>query len=227
MKKKILRAITILTLVTAAFSVTGWAVSVMRSQNNQKPEPAQSLRPKKVREIARERDVEISLPESDTNLEWDDLSSLTRNSVAIVAGQITEEESRFSGNNHVLTYYNVDVKRALYGPKLNVPLLEIQNQLPPLTTPLTIFREGGVVYENGHRVSVKLKGSDSLKVGQDYVFFLWWSSRGVYQLAAGVSGAFLVEDNLRIKPLGDGKELRRKYHGMDMETFINEVLQQQ
>jgi hypothetical protein len=77
---------------------------------------------------------------------------------------------------------------------------------------------------NGHRVSTKLKGSELLTAGKDYVLFLEWSPAfNSYLLMGGSSGAFLIQDNSKIKPLGSEKGLLQ-HEAKDLEAFIHEVL---
>ena len=108
-----------------------------------------------------------------------------------------------------------------------VPTLQLlgEYQMPaPLVTPLKFVREGGAVNVNGHRVSKKLKGSEALRAGQDYALFLHWSREfKAYFLAGGVSGAFLIEDGSRVKPLGADKGLLR-HDGQSLEALVAEVL---
>lgn len=82
----------------------------------------------------------------------------------------------------------------------------------------------GAVLVNGRRATSKLKGSEPLKPGRDFLLFLWWSpAYKAYTLAGGVSGAFLIESEQRLRPLGS-KPGMRKYGGSGLQTLIDEVL---
>ena len=76
----------------------------------------------------------------------------------------------------------------------------------------------------GHVVSQRLKGSELLGPGNTYVLFLQWTGSN-YHLAGGMSGAVLVNTNFVTLPLGtkEGTKLQ-KYKGLDLETFIRDVL---
>lgn len=195
-----------------------------RSNRQQASNSADPPRSKTLREIGQERDIEV--PVGSENNEYDDLQSLAKSSVAIVLGRITEEKSSFESDNYISTYYTVNVERVLKDAASSFPASVIGDKPPqPVTSPLKFVRPGGVVYVNGHRVSEKLKGSELLTAGKRYVIFLIWSrAYQSYHLLGGSSGAFLVEDDLRIKTLGSWKQLRQKHDDLYLEVFINEVL---
>ncbi len=97
---------------------------------------------------------------------------------------------------------------------------------PPLVTPFRFVRPGGTVYVNGHRASVKLKGSEFLTLGRSYVVFLHWTG-GYYRLAGGMSGVILIDDDLRTKALGTNQALKlKKYDELSLDAFIEEVLKE-
>lgn len=76
---------------------------------------------------------------------------------------------------------------------------------------------------NGHRASKRLKGSELLTLGKNYVLFLQWTG-GYYRLAGGMSGVVLVDDELRTKPLGAHQAARlKKYDKLSLDAFIEEV----
>lgn len=230
MNKGILRSLTILTLLIASFAIMAWVVSFVRAQASQQPSPnVNSGRRKTLREVAQERDVESTVPEFEGNNEYDDLHSLAKAAHAIVLGQIMEEKSSFDESGEfVHTTYKVNIQRVLKEPKLDLPPDYVDPYwgkivAAPLITPLIVERDGGEVKVNGHRVSKKLKGSELLTTGNSYVFFLGWNSPTAYRIAAGASGAFLVDDNFRVKALGSGKGIKKR-DGTDLNSFINELL---
>lgn len=188
------------------------------SRNNQAPKR------KTLREVGQERDVEISIPELEGNMEYSNLSSLAKASTAIVVAEVNREESSFDGDDNIITSYSIDVQRVLKDTTSTIILGPNDARPLPLTSPLKVVRSGGTVKVNGHKVSAKLKGSELLKEGKQYVFFLRWSPAfNSYHLMGGSSGAFLVKDG-RITPLGSEKELKLTHNGKDLETFISEVL---
>src|SRR5947209_13191559 len=91
---------------------------------------------KTLREVGQERDVEVSVPNLEFNVEHVDLQSLAKNSTAIVIGQITDEKASFSeSGDFINTYYSVDVQRVLKDTTYATPLRP-NDELPgPLTSP--------------------------------------------------------------------------------------------
>jgi hypothetical protein len=224
MKKKVLRSLSLLTFLVAALSVTVWTFSLV-SQQAPKAEntKAENTSRKTLREIARDRDVEVDVPDGERNVEYASLSSLADHAEAIVIGQIVEEASSFDGDDDIFTTYQVDIKQILKHTKLKAPLATGEQQPMPLTTPLKIARPGGLIYVNGHKASKKLRGSDSLKVGKDYVFFLWWSpAYKAYTLTGGISGVFSIEKDLTVKSLGS-KSGVTAYNGSTLQAIANEI----
>ncbi|MFN2455375.1 MAG: hypothetical protein ABR577_14260, partial [Pyrinomonadaceae bacterium] len=201
-------------------------LKTQRELNPNKQDDVHPPKLKTLREVGEERDVEVPVPNLETNAEFSDVSSLAKYSTAIVLGHITDEKTSLSEDgNHINTYYTVDVRRVLKDTTSST-FLRPNDQPPlPLTSPLTFVRAGGTVIVNGHRVSAKLKGSEFLKAGKDYVLFMEWSPPfKAYHLMAGSSGAFLVQNDSKIKPLGSEKKLKLQSDGTDLETFISEVL---
>jgi hypothetical protein len=224
MKNKILRSVTLLTLTGLVLSLTAWAISSVPQRDAQAAQSGGS-KPKTLRELVRERDVEVDAPEGENNLEYDDLSRLARHAEAIVVGRITEEKSFFDGDDYIVTNYQLDVQRVLKHTRLNGPLGVGQEPPAPLVTPLKLARMGGVVQVNGRRASQKLKGSEPLKTGRDFLLFLWWSpAYKAYTLAGGVSGAFLIDGEQRLRPLGL-KPGMRAYDGGVLQVTIDQVLE--
>lgn len=225
-KEKILRSITVLTLLSVSLSVAAWAIA---SAQKQDPKSIDSTRPKTLRERALERDVEFDMREGHFDSQYGDLRWLAKYSDAIVLGRILEEESYFSGDYEITTKYKVDVQRIIKDGTPEAALLaqSLGRQFPaPLTTPLRFTRFGGTVQVNGHRASMRVKGSELLKSGGTYLLFLEWTG-GNYRLADGMSGAVLVGDNLQIKPLGTNHSLKRKnYDKLSLDAFIEEVLKE-
>lgn len=226
MKNKILRSVTLLTLTGLVLSLTAWAISSIPQRNEQATQ-ANGTKSKTLRDIARERDIEVDAPEGELNLEYSDFHHLVRHAEAIVVGRITEEKSFFDGDNYIVTNYQLDVQRVLKLTRLNGPLREGQEPPAPLVTPLKLARIGGVVEVNGRRASQKLKGSEPLKPGSDFLLFLWWSTNHkAYILAGGVSGAFLIDGEQHLKPLGREQGMR-KYDGSALQVAIDEILANQ
>jgi hypothetical protein len=218
MRKQVQRSLTVVTLLGIVLFTTLWFTTGAQTPRGQQPTKdadgvADRLKRKSMREVASERDVEIiSEPEIS---EYSDLRSLAKGADLIIYGRITGQNSAFTEpGDDIETTYSVDAHRVL---KAN----------SPVTSPLTFVRVGGVVYVNGNRASIKVKGFDLLKTGRDYVlFFEWRPNRQGYILAGGMSGAFLVTDSLIIKPLASSQrsEIKNNYLNTDLEAFINEVL---
>lgn len=220
MNNRLLRPMTLLALTAAALSLTAWAIASAPRQSQQAAQTDETKR-KTLRDIARERDVEL-VSHSEDEAEYDDLPQLARAANAIVVGRVSTAEAAFGGENSIVTTYSVEVERIIKDTQLKTPLLPDQPQPAPLATPLKLVRAGGEVRVNGHRVSHRFEG-ETLAAGDEYVLFLWWSpSSNAYYLAGGSSGAVLVRDG-RVKPLG--KSAKPKFAGRDLESFLNEVLQ--
>jgi hypothetical protein len=222
MKNQKLRPFITLTIILMALSALVGSASVAQRESQQ-PSEVKKSKPKKLREIAQERDVEISI-HSETEAEYADLKTLGRDAKAIVLGRITNVKSSFTESGELITTtYTIEVQRVLKDVTQNARLLPDKAVAAPLTTPLKLTRIGGVVKVNGHRAVVKAKGFDALNVGKQYLFFLWWSpNQNAYTLAGGISGAVLVNDSLKVKPLS--KRTPARHEGSDLEEFIREVL---
>lgn len=221
MKKSLLRPVTLIALTAAALSLTAWAIA---SAPRQSPQAAQTdeTKRKTLRELARERDVEL-VSHSEDEVEYDDLHQLARAAEAIVVGRVTSAEASFGGENSIVTTYSVEVERILKDTKLNTQLLPGQPQPAPLSTPLKLVRAGGEVKVNGHRVSHRFEG-EALAAGDEYVLFLWWSpSSNAYYLAGGSSGAFLVNADQSLSPLGTKAGMFR-HRGGELQAVIDEIL---
>ena len=96
----------------------------------------------------------------------------------------------------------------------------------PANDPFGFSRRGGTIHINGHRTSAKLQGSEHLTLGRSYVLFVEWNG-GNYRLAGRMSGAVLIDDDFRTKPLGTKwvSELK-KYDELSVEAFTEEVLKE-
>lgn len=225
-KEKILRSITFLALLSVSLSVAAWAIAYAQKQD---PKSADTTRPKTLRERALERDIEFDMLEGHFDQEYGDLRWLAKHSDAIVLGRLLEGESFFNGDNHISTKYVVDLSRIIKDGTSESILLwqSLGWKAPPqLATPFRFVRPGGTVYVNGHRASMKLKGSEILTLGRSYVLFLHWTG-GYYRLAGGMSGAVLIDDNFRAKPLGTNQALKLKnYDKLSFDAFIEEVLKE-
>lgn len=229
MKKTVVSVVTLFALLAFIFSVVAFSGSVATPP--QSSANSNQARPKKLREIAMERDVEVE-GVSESHSEYPTLEDLTKGAAAIVYGRIIDSKSFFDESGDpileygelITTEYTVDVLRVLKDKTLDTLPPPERAQPAPLYTPLKIARNGGVVDVNGHRAAVKVKGYDSLKPGKQYVFFLFWSpDYKAYVLAGGISGAVMVNDDLSLKPLASSKEIQGKLRGMNLETLINQV----
>ncbi|MFN2456422.1 MAG: hypothetical protein ABR577_19680, partial [Pyrinomonadaceae bacterium] len=200
-------------------------LKTQRELNPNKQDDVHPPKLKTLREVGKERNVEVPLPDLELNNEYRTLDSLIKSSQVVVVGRVTSEDASFKGDNHIITTYALDIQRVLRDTTSAMPALQNIASPAPVTSPFTFYRDGGEVKVNGHQVSEKLKGSELLTPGNDYVLFLTWSPNfGAYRLVAGASGAFLIKNNLRIHPLGSKPELKLKHDDTDLDTFIGEVL---
>ncbi|HEU4596380.1 MAG TPA: hypothetical protein VFS10_14685 [Pyrinomonadaceae bacterium] len=224
MKRRILRSVSPLFLLTVMLPVTGLAVFLTQQRGTAKTPVVSQSKQRTLRELARERDVvreSAALPQFST---FDELVELPH---AIVYGRITDSVSFFGESDHPLedgdyitTEYTVEVSRVLKSTRLNTPLAAGQPEPAPLITPLKISRNGGVVRTNGRRAEVRVKGYESLKPGQDYVFFLFWSTDyKSYILAGDMSGAVIINEDLSLRPLASSEEIRKRFQGADIESL--------
>jgi hypothetical protein len=230
MRKKALRPTALATLLAATLSITALAASfVLRRGSAQTPAAAQ-VREKKPRDIARERDWETE-GSSESHGEYASLEKMTRGADAIVYGRIVESRSFWDESGHPLehgenitTEYTVEIHRVLKDATPSITPEPGKPRPATVTTPLIIARNGGVVYENGHRASVKVKQYELLNPGRDYVFFLDWSPDfKAYILAGGASGAVLVNEDLSLKPLAKSTAIKEKLRGVDLESLVAAV----
>jgi hypothetical protein len=227
MRKKLLRATTVLAFVIALFSII-WAATVTPQPRNKKQEGAQA-KPKTLREAAQERNVEV-LAQSHSETEYEDLQALAKEVNVIVLGRINAIEPSFTESGQfIVTNYEIDVKRVFKDTTAKGAWRHLEGAAPPapLTSPLRFIRAGGVVEVNGHRASLKVKGYNLLREKRSYIFFLNWSPNfKTYILTGGISGVVAVKGNRRIQPLASAEALRLKYgNGNDnLETFITDLL---
>ncbi|HEU4596379.1 MAG TPA: hypothetical protein VFS10_14680 [Pyrinomonadaceae bacterium] len=230
MRKKALRSTALATLLAATLSITALAASFVLRRGSAKTPTAGQVREKKPRDIAKERDWEAE-GSSESHAEYDSLEKMTEGADAIVYGRIVESKSFWDDAGHpvdhgenITTEYTVEIYRVLKDATRNITPEQGKPNPAPVMTPLVIARNGGVVNVNGHRASVKVKQYELLNPGQDYMFFLDWSSAyKAYILAGGASGAVLVNEDLSLKPLASSKELRAKLRGMALDDLIRQV----
>jgi hypothetical protein len=138
--------------IALAVVVAALTVSLMHRQGAAQSSKSGHSQPKKLREIAMERDVEVE-GTSGCDLAEMTLADLSGSSSAIVYGQIIDSKSFFDKSGApmesgevITTEYMVDVKRVLKDTTLEtVPPLD-KSSRAPLSTPLKIARNGGVVY---------------------------------------------------------------------------------
>lgn len=188
---------------------------------------ADQTKQKKLKEIALERDVEVS-GGIHSQAEYSMLEELRKNAVAIVYGRVIDSKSFFDESGHpieqgenITTEYTIDVYRVLRNVKSNTTRQPGQPVPAPLSTPLKIARDGGIVYVNGHRAEVKYKGYEFLEQGKQYVFFLFWSpDYQAYTLAGGISGVVAVNDDSSLSPLASSEDIHSKLRSMNLESFI-------
>ncbi len=79
-REKILRSITLLTLLGIGVSVAAWAVASARRQD---PKSAQNSSPKTLRERALERDIEFDMLAGHFDQEYGDLRWLAKHSMRL------------------------------------------------------------------------------------------------------------------------------------------------
>lgn len=231
MKKRISRSTVQLTILAVMFSVVALiAISVQRQGAAQSQDEKQPRQQKKLKEIAEERNIEVE-GSSGYHIEDIALEDLTKGARAVVYGRIIDSHSFFDESGapvehgeNITTEYTVDVYRVLKDTTPDTAPSPGQAAPAPLATPLKIARNGGVVYVNGHRASVKVKGFESLGPGKQYVFFLSWSpDYKAYVLSYGIFGAVMVNDDLSLKPLASSKGNHAKLRGMNLESLINQI----
>ncbi len=180
-----------------------------------------------------ERDVEVPGLEdySEVDSEYTSFEQLAKEPNAIVYGKIIETNSYFDDSGlpfeHgriIMTQYTVEVLRVLKDRTQQMMIAPKMLPPAPLATPLKIKRSGGVVYVNGHRASMKEKGSESINTGSEYVFFLFWSSNyKTYYLAGGISGVVVVNFDLSLQSLASSEDMRSKFRTLKLQDLINQL----
>ncbi len=229
MRKKVLRSLALPLLL--ALTLTALAVSQVPSQDEAKSPSAKESKIKTFRDIAVERDVEVE-EGIESSREYSSFEELrTADARAIVYGRIIDAKSFFDESGHpvehgdyITTEYTVEVLRVLRDRNQESEPEPGRAAPAPLTTPLKIARNGGVVYVNGHRASIKAKGFESLNPGKSYVFFLSWSPpHKAYFLVGGASGIVMVNDDLSLTSLASSKDIRAKLRDMSLDSLIEQV----
>lgn len=218
MKDKVLRFMTVGAVLATVATLAIWSTGVVGKQQGE-------TKVKKLSEIGSERNVEVTVPNIHGTAEYTDLESLSRAAYAIVVGRITEEKSTFDGDDSIFTTYSFDVQRVIKDAHTTTSVPSGYEEPTPITSPMKVVRDGGVVEYRGHRVSAKLRGSELLKRENDYVLFMDWSPAfHSYKLLGGCSGAFLIRHGLnQVRPLGFASGLLN-YEGKDLESFLQEVI---
>jgi hypothetical protein len=228
MKSKVLRVMTLLTVL--AVTVGALAVSLIERQGSAVSPNVSQAQQKKLRELAMQRDVEVEA-NSGSDLAFTTLASLKAESKAIVYGRIMDSKSFFDESGHpaeygevITTEYTVEVLRVLKDSTLET-MPSLGKAVPaPLTTPLKIARNGGVVNVNGHRAAVRVKGFDNLSPGKQYVFFVNWSpDYKAYVLTSGVYGAVTVNADLSLNPVDSSDKMKSEFRGIDLDGLANEI----
>ncbi|MGQ0762745.1 MAG: hypothetical protein ACT4OT_12135 [Acidobacteriota bacterium] len=185
---------------------------------------------KKLSEIAKERDVEIEGLSGCEGLDMN-LADLRENSKAIIYGRIFSSKSYFDDSGGPEQYgeiitseYIVEVLRVIRDRTSESLPAPDKPPPSPLITPLKIARNGGFVFVNGHRASVKVKGYEDLSEGQQYVFFLNWSpSYKAYNLTGCILGAIHVSRDRRLKTLGSSKTLGHELEMLTLEGLVTKI----
>ncbi len=230
MKERFLTRSTLFTLVAVTFATL--AVSLLQRQQVAKSADVGQIKQKKLRERVVERDVEVE-GVSESHSEYSTFDDLVSDAGAIVYGRIIDSHSFFDQSGHPMEYgeiitteYGIHVHRVLRDrPMKSIPSPD-KPAPAPLTTPLKIARNGGVVMVNGHRAAVKVKGYENLELGRDYIFFLFWSpDYKAYVLAGGISGAVLVNDDMSLKALASSKEVQARVRTLRLEALIDQINQ--
>lgn len=230
MRKRNSHSLIVLSVVAVALSAV-FLASVLqpRGAAQSRPVNAKQEPQKNLKQLAADRDVEVP-GASESHSECISLDEMTKEAGAIVYGQIIDERSFFDESSpaeygeNITTEYTVQIERVLKDLKKGVPAGTGQPAPAPLTTPLTIARNGGTVKVNGHRASVKVAGYEALRSGKEYVFFLFWSpDYNAYILAGGPSGAVQVNEDRSLKPLASSADIQRRLRSLDLESFLEQV----
>jgi hypothetical protein len=230
MKDRFLNRSTLFTMVVVTAAVL--AVSLVQRQQVAKSADVSQIKQKKLREMTVERDVEVE-GVSESHSEYSTFDDLARDAMAIVYGRIIDSDSFFDQSGHPMEYgeiitteYTIQIHRVLRDRTMKSIPSPDKLALAPLTTPLKIARNGGVVLVNGHRAAVKVKGYENLELGRDYIFFLFWSpDYKAYVLAGGISGAVIVNDDMSLKALATSKEIQASVRKLRLETLIEQIKQ--
>lgn len=188
-------------------------------------------RPKKLKERAMERDVEVEGVDGSHHLTYVTLENIKKSASAIVYGRIINTHSYWEDSGapieqgeDITTEYSVEVLRVMRDTTRDTTSHPVKSTPAQLVTPLRIARNGGVVDVNGHRASVKVKGYESLKPGKQYVFFLFWSSDyKAYVLGHGIYSVIMVNDDSSLQPLASLEKIQSELRGMTLEDLINQV----
>jgi len=219
-------------LIVPAVMVAALAISLVPQQRAANFRNVDQDKPKKLREIAMERDVEVpGLEENSEYFEYSDFKEAAKDANAIVYGRIIGRNSYFDDSGLpfedgriIMTEYTVEVLRVLKDRTREMMLSPDMPAPAPLSTPLKIKRNGGVVYVNGHRASMKVKGFEAINPGQEYIFFLFWSSAyKTYSLAGNISGVIAVNYDLSLQSLASSEEMQSKLRGMKLEDLIKQL----
>jgi hypothetical protein len=229
MSKQTQRSITAFIGLAAVIAVL--TVSTVYLQGSAQSPSAKKERPKKLREIAMERDVEVEGVDGSHHLTYVTMESIKQDASAIVYGRIINSRSFFDPSGapieqgeNITTEYTVEVLRVLRDRTWETMPNPGRPAPEPLTTPLTIARNGGVVLVNGHRASVKVKGYEALSPGKYYVFFLFWSSNyKAYVLAHGIFSVVMVNEDSSLEPLASSKEMQAELRGVKLEDLLAQI----
>jgi len=222
MKNKMLRALTIATVLAALTATTVLSVSLVQESGGGVAKTKKD-KPQSLRAIAERQGVEILLTDTDETAEYPSVTALNKGATAVIVGNVVSEKAFFAGDEFIFTEYAVDVKEILKDVPSEWPYPAKFAPPAPLESPLKVVRHGGEVSVNGNRAIVRLAGAELFKTNKDYVLFLTWKSRSKrYQILGGMSGAFLIQGNGKLKPLGVNDRLK-KYEGLTLQDLTAEL----
>lgn len=188
-------------------------------------------KPRPLREIAMEKDVEIEGSSGCDHLKELEVAGLIQSSSAIMLGRIIQSNSFFEDSGapqdageDITTHYQVEVLGVLKNATTETMLPPDKPKPAPLVTPLKIARNGGEVTLNGHRAAVKVRGYERLTANRQYVFFLNWSpDYKAYNLTYCLFGAVLVNDDQSLTSLGPSKQFQKELETYNLEKLIAKI----
>jgi hypothetical protein len=221
------------TTIVVPFLLSLVSATVLTEGYLQREVAAKSSSPmiqKKPRDIAKDRDWEIK-GTTESSGEYVTFESLIAEAHVIVHGRIITSRSFWDESGHpidhgenITTEYIVDVYRVLKDGTKKLKLRENAARPAPVSPAVKIARNGGVVYENGHRAAIEVEGYEVLKEGGEYVFFLHWSrAYEAYVFAGRTSGVMTVGESQKLTSLAKSKEIQEKLDGISLHNLLDEL----